>query len=411
MTAPDDSSEIGEPSPSGSLVGAILREDRSLYSTQFALGFRSLNFIPEIEAGFRQYYLENSPGQLRRVLPFALTLTLLFSVADYWRLPDEVFRSLAGPRIIQLLALVALALPLYLGHRKLLEFGVMTALTVFGVTTPIMLGIINASEAFSPISGQLIILCFCYFLTGLRFFKAAVTGAIISVAYPSSQLVFSYPLPNLGFNCFIIVAFNMLGLVGAYFLEYTSRENFLSRQLLSEMALFDSLTGLLNKRAFSLDLDKVCSQARRESVSVAVAMADVDNFKEYNDYFGHVQGDQCLRNVATALQGSVKRPLDKVGRYGGEEFIVVWYDCSAEDATRLGESAREAVESLHIRHGPGASQRTVTISIGIASSEDGEDLDGGSLIRAADRALYQAKAAGRNRVALARDCGDFADTN
>jgi diguanylate cyclase (GGDEF)-like protein len=410
MTSPPDSSEIRLPDSTGSTVSEILKEDRSLYSTQFALGFRSLHFIPEIEAGFRQYYLENAPGQLRRVLPFALLLTLLFSAADYVRLPDDVFLSLAAPRIMQLISLVALAVPLYIGHRKMLEFGVMTVLTVFGITTPIMLGTINAGEAFAPISGQLIILCFCYFLTGLRFFQAALTGALISIAYPLSQLVFSYPLPNLGFNCFMIVAFNMVGLVGAYFLEYTSRENFLSRQLLSEMALFDSLTGLLNKRAFGLDLDRVCSQARRQGATVTVAMVDVDNFKEYNDYFGHVQGDQCLRKVANALQTSVKRPLDKAGRYGGEEFILVWYDCSASAAARLGEAAREAVEALHIRHGPGASQRTVTVSIGIASNGAGEPLDGGSLIRAADRALYRAKAAGRNRVSMDSDSGAAEDS-
>ena len=400
--APSSATSGGKPIQS--TVSEILKEERSLYSTQFALGFRSLTFIPEIEVEFRQYYLENNPGQLRRVLPFALLLTLLFAAADFWRLPEQVFSAIAVPRIIQLVALIALALPLYLGHRRFLETAVIITLAVFGITTPVMLGTINASEVFSPISAQLIILCFCYFLAGLRFFQAALTGALISIAYPSSQLMFSYPLPNLGFNCFMIVAFNMLGLVGAYFLEYTSRENFLSRQLLSEMALFDSMTGLLNKRAFALDLDKICSQARREGVPVAVAMADVDNFKEYNDYFGHVQGDQCLRNVATALQEAVKRPLDKVGRYGGEEFIMLWYNCSSADARRLGEEARNAVEELHIMHGPGASQRTVTVSIGVASSEDGEPVDGGSLIRAADRALYAAKGQGRNRLVMSSEC-------
>ena len=389
--------------PAQSTVSEILREDRSLYSTQFALGFRSLRFIPELEAAFREYYLENSPGQLRRVLPFALLMTLLFSGADYIRLSDEVFEAVALPRVLQLLALLLLALPLYLGYTRWLELGVMATLTLYGVTTPIMLGLINQSEHFSPVSAELVILAFCYFLAGLRFFSAALTGAVISIAYPMSQLLFPYPLPNLGFNCFMIVAFNMLGLVGAYFLEYTARENFLSRQLLSEMALFDSLTGLLNRRAFALDLDKVCSQAKRDGVHVAVAMADVDHFKEFNDHFGHVRGDQCLRNVGIALQECLKRPLDKAGRYGGEEFILLWYDCPAEDARRLGEEARRAVEDLHIRQGPRAVQRTVTISIGIASSEEDGMFDAGTLIRAADRALYHAKANGRNRVELSGD--------
>ncbi|MDJ0879914.1 MAG: GGDEF domain-containing protein [Halieaceae bacterium] len=384
-----------------STVNEILREDRSLYSTQFALGFRSLHFIPDLEKSFRQFYLENNPAQLRRVIPFAIFLTLMFSAADYFRLSHEVFAAVALPRLVQVLALCLLAIPVYMNYTRWLESAVITALILYGASTPIMLGVINQGEYFSPISTQLIILAFCYFLAGLRFFHAALTGAVISIAYPMSQLLFPYPLPNLGFNCFIIVAFNMLGLVGAYFLEYTARENFLSRQLLSEMALFDSLTGLLNRRAFALDLEKVCSQAKREGVHLAVAMADVDRFKDYNDYYGHVQGDQCLRSVATALQGSIRRPLDKAGRYGGEEFILVWYDCSAEDAQRLGEEARQAIEDLQLRQGPTAKQRTITISIGIASSEQSDDFDSSSLIRAADRALYVAKDAGRNQVVLA----------
>lgn len=391
-----------------STVSEILREDRSLYSTQFALGFRSLKFIPDLELSFREFYLENNPGQLRRVIPFALFLTLLFCGADYFRLPPEVFNAIALPRILQLLALLVLAVPLYLGYNRLLEVGVAMTLVLYGATTPIMLGLINQSEHFSPISAMLIILAFCYFLAGLRFFHAAVTGAIISICYPTSQLFFPHPLPNLGFNCFMIVAFNMLGLVGAYFLEYTTRENYLSRQLLSEMALFDGLTGLLNRRAFALDLDKICNQARRDGVHLAVAMADVDHFKEYNDHFGHVKGDECLQRVADALQDSLKRPLDKAGRYGGEEFILLWYDCSADDARRLGEEARQAVEDMHMRQGPRASEHTVTISIGIASSEHRDQFDAGTLIRDADRALYHAKANGRNQVTLAGDLADDA---
>ncbi len=386
-----------------STVNEILRDDRSLYSTQFALGFRSLNFIPDLEKSFRQYYLENNPAQLRRVIPFALFLTLMFSVADYLRLSGEIFLVSALPRLVQLLALCLLAIPVYLNYTRWLGPAVMAALVLYGVSTPIMLGVINQGEYFTPISTQLIILAFCYFLAGLRFFHAAATGAVISIAYPMSQLLFPYPLPNLGFNCFIIVAFNMLGLVGAYFLEYTARENFLSRQLLSEMALFDSLTGLLNRRAFALDLEKICNQAKRDGVHLAVAMADVDYFKDYNDYYGHVQGDQCLRSVATALQTSIRRPLDKAGRYGGEEFILVWYDCSAKDAQWLGEEAREAVEDLELSQGPDARQRTITISIGIASSEPDNDFDSSSLIRAADRALYLAKNAGRNQVVMAAE--------
>jgi diguanylate cyclase (GGDEF)-like protein len=386
-----------------STVSEILQEDRSLFSTQFALGFKSLSFIPELESQFRQFYLENSPGQLKQALPIALVLTLLFSVTDFLRLPPEIFTQIGPFRVTQWVTLLVLTVLVFRDMQPLLETGVILTLAVYGITTPIILGIINTGGKFSPISAHLLILCFGYFLAGLRFYHAMFAGLIISLAYPASQVLFSSPLPNLAFNCLMIIAFNVLGLCGAYFLEYAARENYLSRQLLSELALFDGLTGLLNRRAFALDLEKICLQAKRARVNVSLAMVDVDHFKEFNDYFGHVQGDHCLCSIANTLKGSIRRPLDKVGRYGGEEFILIWYDCSEQAAQDMGEAAREAVEALSIPHGPGATQRTVTISIGVATGKPREMMDSGSLIRAADRALYEAKSAGRNRVTLASD--------
>jgi diguanylate cyclase (GGDEF)-like protein len=384
-----------------STVSEILQEDRSLYSAQFALGFRSLTFIADLEPGFRLYYLDNNPGQIRRIIPVALVLTLLFTLTDYLRLAPEVFAQFYVYRAIQLVALAALTLMVFGASSALLEKAVILILVIYGTTTPIILGIINANGEFSPISAQLFILAFCYFLAGLRFYQALFTGLIISLSYPISQLFFSAPLPNLPFNCFMILAFNVLGLCGAYFLEYAARENYLARQLLGELALFDGLTGLLNRRAFSLDLEKIFLQAKRDKVELAIAMLDVDRFKEFNEFFGHVQGDHCLRKIAAVLRDSIKRPLDKAGRYGGEEFILVWYDCNEESARQLGEIARAAVEELAIAHGPDASQRLVTVSVGVATANGARLSDTGPLIRAADNALYDAKAAGRNQVVMA----------
>ncbi len=383
-----------------STVSEILQTDSSLYSRQYSLGFRSLRFIPALESSYREYALTQSPRQLRRLLPLAFLLTLLYAAADYYRVPAEVFAELAIPRGIQIATLTVLAIPMYLNRPRLTQLFMIIALIVYAATTAVTNGIVNRASTYSPVTAMLVILTCCYFLAGLRFYQATLTGILISIAYPMSQLMFSFPLPNLVFNCFTIIIFNILGIAGAYTLEYTNRENYLGRQLLSEMALFDGLTGLLNQRAFSLDLEKSCGQARRDGCHLAVAMADVDYFKEYNDHYGHVKGDQCLRKLADALRGTLKRPLDKAGRYGGEEFILVWYDCSADDAARLGEEARDAVESLRIRHGRGAGQRTVTISVGVVSSESLPECNSSSLIRAADRALYHAKAQGRNRVVI-----------
>jgi diguanylate cyclase (GGDEF)-like protein len=365
------------------------------------MGFRSLRFLPELEGPFLQHYLDNNPGQLKRVLPIALALTLLFVLSDWQRLPQEIFHALLLPRAAQFTALIGLAVVVYLDLRRLIEAAVILTLVVYGSTTPVLIGIIGTAGFYAPIGAQLLILIFCYFLSGLRFFRATFVAAVISAAYPCSQLLFDTPLPHLGFNCYFLLTFNVVGLTGAYFLEYTARENYLGGRLLGEMALYDSLTGLLNRRAFSLDLDKTCRQASREGAGLAVAMVDVDHFKEYNDYFGHQQGDQCLSQIAEALAATIKRPLDKVGRYGGEEFILVWYDCDDEGARELGDLTRLAVEQLGIAQGPKSSQALVTISVGVASCKAGEKCSSGEMIRVADRELYRAKNNGRNRVELA----------
>ncbi len=384
-----------------STVSEILQQDRSLYSTQFALGFRSLTFIDQMEEGFRGFYLDNNPGQLKRVIPVAFVLTLLFFFSDYLRLPPEAFAQFYIYRAIQIAVLALLTVMIFRGSTRYLEYTVMLALVIYGISTPVLLGIIRATDGYAPISAQLIVLVFCYFLAGLRFFQAMFVGLVISLAYPASQLLYTAPLPNLPFNCFLILTFNVMGLCGAYFIEYTARENYLGRQLLGELALFDGLTGLLNRRAFSLDLENLYRQAKRDKVELGIAMVDVDHFKQFNDYFGHVRGDQCLREIADALRNSVKRPLDKAGRYGGEEFILVWYNCSAQSAKQLGDVARAAVEEMAIPHGPDASQPLMTVSVGVATASAGDLTDSGQLVWAADQALYKAKSSGRNRVVLA----------
>lgn len=386
-----------------SSVAEVLQEERSLYSTQFTLGFTSLQFIPELEEEFREYYLRNSPGHLRRALPIGLALTLLFCLSDYVRLPDEIFGELLFLRGFQLFALGVLAVVLYRDFQRGLQTTVIFALSVYGITTPIFMGIINNAGAYSPIAAQLFIIGFCYFLSGLRFVPAMVGSMVVSLSYPASQLLFDAPLPNLALNCYFLLLFNLLGLTGAYFFEYTARESFLGRALMQEMALYDSVTGLPNQRAFLLDFDKLCRHARRESTCVSVAMIDVDNFREFNDYFGYTQGDYCLRKISSAIRGGFRRPLDTAGRYGGEELIIAWYDCDAAHARTMAESVRDAVESLSIPHGPGASQNTITVSTGVASSNPDEVPDSSSLMRSADRALAAAKERGRNRVVHAND--------
>jgi diguanylate cyclase (GGDEF)-like protein len=134
---------------------------------------------------------------------------------------------------------------------------------------------------------------------------------------------------------------------------------------------------------------------------VSLVFIDIDHFKKYNDHYGHLAGDDCLRRVAQALQHAVKRPFDLVARYGGEEFAVVLPDTGVPGAKRLAEEMRKAVELLDIAHAASPVSGRVTISAGVAAIAPEAGAQPDMLIAAADACLYEAKLAGRNRVVIA----------
>ena len=130
-------------------------------------------------------------------------------------------------------------------------------------------------------------------------------------------------------------------------------------------------------------------------------MIDVDDFKKYNDTYGHVAGDEVLRKVAQAIKISCERPGDLPARFGGEEFVVVLPATSPAGARLVAENLRRAVEELAIAHGKSSTGATVTVSLGCATTVPKRDKSTTWLIERADQALYSAKRDGKNRVALA----------
>ena len=172
------------------------------------------------------------------------------------------------------------------------------------------------------------------------------------------------------------------------------------RKVLSLQARTDPLTGLHNRLKLSEDLEQLHLRSQRYAEQYSVAMCDVDNFKSYNDIYGHQTGDLALRAVAAALLGSVRKS-DAVYRYGGEEFLLVLPQQSAAGAKALMERALDAVRDLAIVHA-GDTSGQLRLSAGISSFSLEHPVDANDLLGEADAALYAAKAAGRNRVELAR---------
>jgi diguanylate cyclase (GGDEF)-like protein len=168
---------------------------------------------------------------------------------------------------------------------------------------------------------------------------------------------------------------------------------------LRQLTSVDALTGIANRRAFDLALDSDWRQATRNGSAFSLLLIDVDHFKKFNDCYGHIAGDDCLRAVAQTLAGNARRAGDVVARYGGEEFAVLLPNTDREEAMLLAERMCETVRQRNIAHTPSEAAQ-VTISVGVATCRPSDKaVLASTLVEAADKALYVAKQSGRNRVA------------
>ena len=171
---------------------------------------------------------------------------------------------------------------------------------------------------------------------------------------------------------------------------------------LEQLSQHDALTGVANRRTFDQYLESQIAVARRLNRTVSLVMCDVDAFKAYNDHYGHQAGDQILKRVAAAIKSSSKRTADIVARYGGEEFAIILPETGINGAMRVAESAREAVARLKITHAYSPAGPYVSISGGVAATNWQGETTAQQLVAAADKLLYEAKRAGRNRMVSAR---------
>ena len=176
---------------------------------------------------------------------------------------------------------------------------------------------------------------------------------------------------------------------------------------LEQLARTDASTGLANRRGFDEALEAAWTRCAEAGSPLCVALLDVDFFKRYNDAFGHVEGDRCLRDVARAVAVSAREAGAFAARYGGEEFAAILPACDGTRALAFAESACAAIRALGIPH-PGSTLATVSASIGVASAVPEAGRDPKSLVQRADELLYEAKASGRNRVAAEGYASDAA---
>ncbi len=246
----------------------------------------------------------------------------------------------------------------------------------------------------------MLIIMVAFFLGGMLFRQSLACIILISISY---LILSEWYLDGSDYSLhryYFLFATSLIGGVSAYTLEYQLRISFLQRGALKNLAKTDPLTGLYNRGAIADKLSHLVEYAYREQKPITMLLIDVDYFKNYNDCYGHIKGDGCLMQVARALTQNCKRPLDFAGRYGGEEFLVMWFDAQPNEAASFAEKTKLSIDQLRIPHADSSVADHVTISGGmITGVPDRQDMQE-SILHQADQCLYRAKESGRNRIII-----------
>ena len=167
---------------------------------------------------------------------------------------------------------------------------------------------------------------------------------------------------------------------------------------LEDMSYKDGLTGVANRRMFDSILELEWANARRNGQPLSVIMIDIDHFKEFNDHYGHIQGDDCLIRVAQVLGSAATRARDFLARYGGEEFVLVLPEADADAAAKIAERCRQLIFKEQIPHARSPVSAVLTISLGVGTITPGHEDQAMAFIETIDKKLYQAKQLGRNKI-------------
>jgi diguanylate cyclase (GGDEF)-like protein len=237
-----------------------------------------------------------------------------------------------------------------------------------------------------------------YFLAGILFRQALQANLVMVFALAATLLLLGVPAAKVAYLTGILAGAGAIGGLAFRHQGIRFRRTFLEHGLVTEMAARDGLTGLKNRRAFDEHLIGTWKQALRDRRPLAVMLIDVDDFKPFNDRYGHQAGDDTLQQIAAVIDGFAKRPLDIAARYGGEELAVILFDVTREHAEKIAEQLREAVQACGIEHRDSTGAGVVTVSIGVAIVRPQLERSPDGIVQLADEALYKAKKEGRNRV-------------
>lgn len=403
-------------------TGEVDRSEVAIATVAFDRTLSWMRFPTALE----QQFLSDSAQ--RRLIYFMLSALLSlfifngFLLVDYLMVPD-VFELAIKVRLAWFTPFAVISLMLtwwcrqYLlqkGWHLVVEYLVLLSGVLAAACLAYILSSSHAPNSQYYHVGLMVVIVYGNLVQRLRFWYAVAFSLIVYCIHITGVLMVQSFNPRLIPPMVALIGATLIfTLMANYALERDERRQYLLslrrkhllkdlgnvQRRLQQLARVDSLTGLFNRRHFQEYLQQTWQRAQHDHAHVAIVMLDVDHFKQFNDRYGHPAGDQCLVQVAQAMQDSLRRPGDLVARYGGEEFIAVLPGADADTARKAAERIREAVTQLGLAHEASSTAATVTVSVGVSSCRAREHTREQDLIAAADSALYKAKRQGRNQVA------------
>ncbi len=361
---------------------------------------------PALEVAFEA---ETGAARCRRLIIYGLVGLLLYDayLLSDLRLVPDIFAS-------TLLVRLGIVTPLYLAVILAMRFNPAPALRellqagLIVVVTASILWMTAASQSpthvYRPV-GVVLVVLFANVVQRIRF-RYATAASLASLAIYAATVMGMSEIPQVGRMTAIVVLANVVlfTLMTNHALERDTRREFLfrlqdglRRDELEKMAHRDPLTGLGNRRQLNHTLDRLWPEAEARGESIALLMLDIDEFKAFNDCYGHLAGDTCLQRISAVVSAELRSPQDVIARFGGEELVMVLGEKNLAEGIAIAERIRRAIEAAGIPH---QASRTgvVTASIGVTAGIPGPELAQHDFLAAADAALYAAKRAGRNQV-------------
>ena len=374
--------------------------DISAYQQQLHAGFRFLRFSPALEEEYRDLHRANNKVRQWASIAIGMITIVLLIPMDIQGMPNDI-------KSLYYFIRVGMSIPLLL---LVFSFHFIPAMTRFIQPASVLvilwialgniaLDVASQSVGFNfAYEGVFIVIMISLFMAGLRFQIACIGPLMTMLAMWIASIYFLPDSRHTSLKVFYVTAISFCGMVGAYTIEYQFRNSFIQHAIVQHMAIKDGLTGLFNRTEAIKKLGFLLEYARREQKPISLLLADVDHFKLYNDHYGHLKGDDCLKNIGGALNSCCKRPLDFAARMGGEEFLMVWFDSTPEEESNLSRYVHDSIAALKLPHKASETAPIVTLSAGYYRVIPDPSSTINLLINTVDEALYRAKNSGRNRT-------------